>query len=175
MSLAITVCLASLALSFFYYFEFFSQTAAQIYFIFCVGVPWVKFVKIGVLLLFYMKLWVFLCNFWPILKKSSIKPLPRLPSACSFIGLVVSVSVSHMVLYPGPGFLSSATWPSLPKKHYNELVNHYFEPPQVDLMVSLSVCGRLWVLSGSYQRPSQKWYRLTPCVMVGVWQWSLTV
>ena len=23
------------------------------------------------------------------------------------------------VLYPGPGFLSSATWPSLPKKHYN--------------------------------------------------------
>ena len=25
------------------------------------------------------------------------------------------------VLYPGPGFLSSATWPSLPKKHYNGL------------------------------------------------------
>ena len=25
------------------------------------------------------------------------------------------------VSYPGPGFLSSATWPSLPKKHYNEL------------------------------------------------------
>ena len=24
-------------------------------------------------------------------------------------------------LYPGPGFLSSATWPSLPKKHYNGL------------------------------------------------------
>ena len=23
------------------------------------------------------------------------------------------------VLYTGPGFLSSATWPSLPKKHYN--------------------------------------------------------
>ena len=23
--------------------------------------------------------------------------------------------------YPGPGFLSSATWPSLPKKHYNGL------------------------------------------------------
>ena len=22
------------------------------------------------------------------------------------------------VLYPGPGFLSSATWPSLPKPHY---------------------------------------------------------
>ena len=27
------------------------------------------------------------------------------------------------VLYPGPGFLSSATWPSLPKKHYNGLLN----------------------------------------------------
>ena len=25
------------------------------------------------------------------------------------------------VSYPGPGFLSSATWPSVPKKHYNEL------------------------------------------------------
>ena len=23
------------------------------------------------------------------------------------------------VSYPGPGFLSSATWPMLPKKHYN--------------------------------------------------------
>ena len=25
------------------------------------------------------------------------------------------------VSYPGPRFLSSATWPSLPKKHYNGL------------------------------------------------------
>ena len=25
------------------------------------------------------------------------------------------------VSYPGPGFLSSATWPSMPKKHYNGL------------------------------------------------------
>ena len=25
------------------------------------------------------------------------------------------------VSYPGPGFLSCATWPSLPKKHYNGL------------------------------------------------------
>ena len=25
------------------------------------------------------------------------------------------------VSYPGPGFLSSATWPALPKKHYNGL------------------------------------------------------
>ena len=27
------------------------------------------------------------------------------------------------VLYRGTGFLSSATWPSLPKKHYNGLIN----------------------------------------------------
>ena len=27
------------------------------------------------------------------------------------------------VSYPGPGFLSSATWPSLPKKYYNGLIN----------------------------------------------------
>ena len=25
------------------------------------------------------------------------------------------------VSYPGPGFLSNTTWPSLPKKHYNGL------------------------------------------------------
>ena len=37
-----------------------------------------KFVKIGVLQLFFMELWVILCNFWLILKKSSsIKPLTR--------------------------------------------------------------------------------------------------
>ena len=27
------------------------------------------------------------------------------------------------VLYPDPRFLSSATWPLLPKKHYNGLIN----------------------------------------------------
>ena len=32
------------------------------------------------------------------------------------------------VSYPGPGFLSSATWPSLPKKHYNGLnQNHWYK------------------------------------------------
>ena len=36
------------------------------------------FDKIGVLPLFFMELWVILCNFWPILKKSSsIKPVTR--------------------------------------------------------------------------------------------------
>ena len=28
------------------------------------------------------------------------------------------------VSYPGPGFLFSASWPLLPKKHYNGLINH---------------------------------------------------
>ena len=36
-----------------------------------------KFVKIGVLTLFFMELLVILCSFWPILQKSSIKPLTR--------------------------------------------------------------------------------------------------
>ena len=37
----------------------------------------IKFVKIWALPLFFMELWVILCNIWPILKKSSIKPLTR--------------------------------------------------------------------------------------------------
>ena len=36
-----------------------------------------KFLKMGVLPLFFMELWVIVCNFWPILRKSSIKPLTR--------------------------------------------------------------------------------------------------
>ena len=37
------------------------------------------------------------------------------------VGLVVSVVVSVSASYPGPGFLSSATWPSLPMRHCNGL------------------------------------------------------
>ena len=33
------------------------------------------------------------------------------------------VNKNSRVLYSGPGFLSSATWPSLPKKHYSGLIN----------------------------------------------------
>ena len=33
------------------------------------------------------------------------------------------INRKNRVLYPGPGFLSSATWPLLPKKHYNGLIN----------------------------------------------------
>ena len=35
--------------------------------------------------------------------------------------VIIQASVI-MVFYPGPGFLSSATWLSLPKKHYNGLM-----------------------------------------------------
>ena len=42
---------------------------------------------------------------------SSLMALKRSP------GIIRKSRVS----YPGPGFLSSATWPSLPKKHYNGL------------------------------------------------------
>ena len=35
------------------------------------------------------------------------------------------------VSYPGPGFLSSATWPMLPKKHYNGLNQNNYVYPQI--------------------------------------------
>ena len=37
----------------------------------------IKFIKTEVLSVFSMELWVILCQFWLILKKSSIKPLTR--------------------------------------------------------------------------------------------------
>ena len=52
------------------------------------------------------------------------------------------------VSYPGPGFLSSATWPSLPKKHYNGLNllghsnPHTKEPSSVLLCVRISVTSQ---------------------------------
>ena len=48
------------------------------------------------------------------------------------------------VSYPGPGFLSSATWPSLPKKHYNGLNQMYvcvFVCVRVCTCVCACVCG----------------------------------
>ena len=33
------------------------------------------------------------------------------------------INRNSRVSYPGPRFLSSATWPSLPKKHYSGLIN----------------------------------------------------
>ena len=39
-----------------------------------------------------------------------------------FKNLLGSINKSR-VSYPGLGFLSSATWPSMPKKHFNGLIN----------------------------------------------------
>ena len=47
------------------------------------------------------------------------------------------------VSYPGPGFLSSATWPSLPKKHYNGL--NQTKP-------------------NNTKDCHKKWYKLPPCL-----------
>ena len=38
--------------------------------------------------------------------------------------LRTGINRKSRVSYPGPGFLSSATWPSLPRKHYNGLINN---------------------------------------------------
>ena len=53
-----------------------SRFASNFVWMFLVCTP-TKFVKISMLPLFSMELWVTLCNFWTILKKSSIKPLTR--------------------------------------------------------------------------------------------------
>ena len=54
------------------------------------------------------------------------------------------------VSYPGPGFLSSATWPSLPKKHYNGLI-------KINQIMS-------------YQRLSNCLDACQAVIRVGVWQ-----
>ena len=52
-----------------------------------------------------------------------------------------SPGINHKsrVLYPGPGFLSSATWPSLLNKHYNRLtmIN------QAKYFILKKMCGKL--------------------------------
>ena len=44
------------------------------------------------------------CSVWNCLWEHALKRSPK-------------IIRKSRVLYPGPGFLSSATWPSLPKKH----------------------------------------------------------
>ena len=66
--------------NFFSFFDFFYQTSAQICFKFCVDVPSVDPYSVyqnRCATPIFMELWVILCNFWPIIKKSSIKPLTR--------------------------------------------------------------------------------------------------
>ena len=35
---------------------------------------------------------------------------------------ISAIKYKGRVLFPGPGFLSSAIWPSMPKKHFNGLI-----------------------------------------------------
>ena len=60
------------------------------------------------------------------------------------------------VSYPGPGFLSSATWPSLPKKHYNGLNQTKPNPVWYSpCMNRTSQVGSLPVYSPSMNRTRQ--------------------
>ena len=45
------------------------------------------------------------------------------------------------VSFPGPGFVSSATWPSLPKKHYNGLNQNHW-----------TTAGKKTVTGGDFRR-----------------------
>ena len=62
------------------------------------------------------------------------------------------------VSYPVPGFLSSATWPSLPKKHYNGLKqtkpNH--NQYKVDYLPSLAI--KLYLMKAKHRtKTTQCW------------------
>ena len=51
------------------------------------------------------------------------------------------INCKSRVLYPGPGFLSSAAWPLLAKKHYNGFINQSTEPSlDSDGMVKFHHC-----------------------------------
>ena len=47
----------------------------------------------------------------------------------ALLGVDISPRINRQsrVSHPGPGFLSSATWPSLLKKHYNGLIKLYWD------------------------------------------------
>ena len=53
------------------------------------------------------------------------------------------------VSYPGPGFLSSATWPSLPKKHYNGLNQTMIIGPCVYIMIYALTDLPLYITHGT--------------------------
>ena len=73
------------------------------------------------------------------------------------------------VSYPGPGFLSSATWPLLPKKHYNGLNQTkpiifvgsvYIMRPPMNLTVRVGHQARLPCHSeGSPNNITYQWFR----------------
>ena len=52
----------------------------------------------------------------------------------------LGINCKSRVLYPGSGFLSSATWPSLPKKHYNGLINQPINPFLIGIILFSRNC-----------------------------------
>ena len=49
------------------------------------------------------------------------------------------------VSYPGPGFPSSATWPSLPIKHYNRLINQSINQSNI-LVFRIHRIPNVWMI-----------------------------
>ena len=77
------------------------------------------------------------------------------------------------VSYPGPGFLSSATWPSLPKKHYNGLnqtIIRLMQKPDTlsecrhrfSYIVVFFTKGRIHNITNLWSRPFEKNTNILP-------------
>ena len=67
------------------------------------------------------------------------------------------------VSYPGPGFLSSASWPSLPKKHYNGLnqTTELTRPQTYDRYSGLNTPHSMYLNWGTLSVECESWrYRV---------------
>ena len=81
------------------------------------------------------------------------------------------------VSYPGPGFLSSATWPSLPKKHYNGLINNQPVIPWVlmkyrwifEQFFGIFFCIPRAFRRVEYRKKYQKITRISPVFLKNTW------
>ena len=90
------------------------------------------------------------------------------------------------VSYPSPGFLSSATWPSLPKKHYNGLKLDRMEWINWIYLINKFVPGKTPACRHTWSA-IQRWTALTasssassvtsdsPNTRTGVITWSITM
>ena len=72
-----------------------------------------------------------LCTHAFVLEFDSEARLPKRPGNVwnCLLGHRMSPGINRKsrVLYPGPGFISSATWPPVPKNNYNGLINQMAE------------------------------------------------
>ena len=172
MILAITLCLSSSLLLSSWTFFIVLTTSLEPLQGFCSNFVWMflgwtstKFVKIGVLPLFFMELWVISCNFWPILK-NSIKPLMRNHSylvwiLCNFFKFLdlwnhwpeishISWLIKFFLIETSLYYLSkcddqSATWHFYLLMVLNKIVYPLF-PWKKYLYVSASCHSNIWGL-----------------------------